>query len=219
MPRNVHSGGNPVVAHAQIAARPFFDPTRISIARYNKLMWFEDYCDKHGVARFRTATALCLLCHPPGKRGRPLAQDPRARARRDRRRWYIGQCEEHGPVAFAVRTGKCLTCFTDSGLPRMVVTDDDRLEARRHLEPTYLGVCVEHGTTPFHVSSGKCLTCFTAAGYPRQMGRLTNPERIAARQAGRRQYLAECAEHGMTDHGTQTGKCLICFNAMGYPRP
>jgi hypothetical protein len=78
---------------------------------------------------------------------------------------------------------------------------------------------VTHGETDHHTQNGKCASCFTTAGIRRRVRADVNPARVEARRSGAYEYLDECPHHGQTKHHVQTGKCLTCFNAMGYPRP
>lgn len=76
-----------------------------------------------------------------------------------------------------------------------------------------------HGETDHHTHNGKCATCFTTAGIQRRPRTDVNSARAWARREGHYEYLDECLKHGQIKHHVQTGKCLTCFNAMGYPRP
>jgi len=128
-------------------------------------------------------------------------------------RKYRDYCAAHGETDYSVKTAQCLACHA----PPMT----ERQAARQTGQRTFLGVCETHGQTAFGVQSGKCLTCFNALGYRRAAGDTVrgDPNRIAARHAGSKIYLGRCETCGPTRFSTGPGKCLTCFNAMGYPRP
>jgi len=81
------------------------------------------------------------------------------------------------------------------------------------------GYCDEHKWCDHHIQSAKCAGCFTVNGARRRPRTDVNSARAWARREGHYEYLDECLKHGQAKHHVQTGKCLTCFNAMGYPRP
>lgn len=129
-------------------------------------------------------------------------------------------CEAHGMTFFSVRKGDCLLCRQPKH--RGPKGFAPRVAARDAGETRYQGVCAIHGKAPHSTNLGKCLTCFTASGMKRKLGpdEVTgNPIRAEARRSGAKSYPGACTIHGTTPFGTNTGKCLRCFNAMGYKRP
>lgn len=127
-----------------------------------------------------------------------------------RLRKFSYNCPVHGETDFSAKDGDCIACRTVS----------PRVAARHKGESTYIQHCAFHGDVAHSVSRGLCLTCFNTAGRPRVRD-ATEPssDRAAARRKGAKTYAAECPLHGVTDHSVQHGKCLVCFNQTGYPRP
>lgn len=126
---------------------------------------------------------------------------------------FIAICYRHGSTLFDTATGACLPCLGDrSGLPVHLAYKDS-------YGILYPAECKVHGSTLFHVGCFKCADCFTARGEPRaRAASVQHAGRVAAKAAGERQYMAQCATHGETRHSTARGLCLGCFNSLGKPR-
>lgn len=153
-------------------------------------------CDEHVLERMRSL--------PVGSVGRIVV------ARKARWKTYVDDCPACGKETdWSVSTRRCLTC--DDG----DVTTARRL-ARRNGKVSYQDTCETHGVTPFSTRTGKCLTCFRSDG----LERAPRSARADARRAGRYKFLATCPTHGVeTEHWTTNGKCALCFNGLGMPRP
>lgn len=176
---------------------------RNAFAKNNGILEYRNNCPQHGETDH--CAGRCVIC------------DPRHAARKRETATYVAQCATHGETTFALQTGKCLTCYTAAGVVRRGKTA--RAIARAAGARTYRGRCETHGETEFGVQSGKCLTCFNSLGYVRSSAPRGDPLRTEARRNGEPTYPGWCAVHGAVPHSTSRGKCLTCFNAMGYPRP
>jgi len=182
----------------------YTDPaTRNAFARDHLIIEYDNKCFKHGVTDH--CAGRCVIC------------EPRHAARHRLNAVFISDCERCGPGEHSLAHGRCLTCYTKAGIRR--AGKSPRAEARSAGHTSYLDTCRTHGQTAFGVQSGRCLTCFNSMGLLRPVVPKGDPLRIAARAAGEPSYLSWCATHGGVPHSTAHGKCLTCFNAMGYRRP
>lgn len=126
--------------------------------------------------------------------------------------FFIGYCDRHGEVDHWVKTQQCVECLKlDPSLSRPM--------ARKLGLKFFPGYCDEHKWCDHHIQSAKCAACFTVNGARRRPRTDVNSARAWARREGHYEYIDECLKHGQVKHHVQTGKCLTCFNAMGYPRP
>lgn len=182
----------------------YTDPaTRNAFARNNLIVEYDNDCPHHGVTDH--CAGKCVICYP------------RDAARHRLNATFVGNCATCGPGYHSLSHGRCLTCYTKAGVRR--VGRSPRAVARASGSTSYLDTCVKHGQTAHGVQSGKCLTCFNSMGLRRPAAPVGDPLRIAARAAGAASYLSWCSLHGGVPHSTTRGKCLTCFNSLGYPRP
>lgn len=139
------------------------------------------------------------------------------RARDYRLPAFYAECGIHGLTFHGPRKLDCLLC---RDLKPVAHGNSVRATARKNGQNNYPGICSRHGETAFGTNSGKCLACFNSVGAPRAPDPVIrgNPTRAAARRARASSYLAICDRHGETPFGTNSGKCLMCFTANGYPR-
>lgn len=126
---------------------------------------------------------------------------------------FNARCASHSYTLFDVATGACLICLNENlNLP-------DRIRYERAYADAYPAQCEVHGEALHFMASNKCMECFDKVGRRRgTKGRPGNPVRVAARKSGASSYIATCTIHGDVPHHTIRGKCLKCFNSLGYPR-
>lgn len=177
-------------------------------AQRKGLREFISVCWSHGpFTMFDTETGACFLCLDDN-RGLPVQAQYRAAGGT----CYVETCAVHGDQ---------ITAFGKHGCRECNHTRSPRAQARKERRSTFLKWCDKHGSVEHSVSRGDCLTCFTTSGMPRTGTQRTssNPERAQARATGATSYMGECETHGRVPHHTIRGKCLTCFNSLGYPRP
>lgn len=206
-----------------ILCHPDRNPARAAARRAGE-QYYSAQCAKHGETDFHVGIGRCATCFTAT--GAERQGQSRSMSRTMARRWgektYDAGCRIHGDVPHSVAHGKCLQCFTMGGQPRVGRPPplQQRIDARRTHQAAYLDRCEIHGVTLHSTARGKCLTCYNAAGQPRPEVSPSESPRAAARRAGASRYDAWCLLHGESSpHSVTHGKCLQCYNAMGYPRP
>ena len=200
---------------------PYYDRYAVLVkSRENNEIIAKSYCGRCGPdSIIDVFTGACMSC-PSFMDETKSLRHRSIDAGGDR---YMDICPSCGVVgAHYVRNLRCVECFLPSGIRRKaphIYTERER--ARMAALREFDAVCRHHGVVPHDTRTNKCLTCYDRAGRVRGPGKraVSNTPRSAARRAGEKTYPDFCHKHGDTAHSVKHGRCLECFNMMGYARP
>lgn len=127
----------------------------------------------------------------------------RAAAEGRGQRRFMGQCEVHGRAWSNARTGACSLCIRAAAPPRP--------KYRPALFP-----CEVHGPQRIWASThGQCRRCYTRKGelkpkLPLAKATVAWWARHEAMERGLPRYMADCPQHGFSEHRTRLSECTRC---------